>query len=164
MKLLEGFWNFHVWNTKPLLFMLDFIRQSLGSLGGRYMICLVWLYLDLVYQLECLLYMWHENTMFFGFHFFWFFLNFDAHLNLCQILGLTKIWTSLKHEYIWKGKHVCFLVTPKWSSWKGFLKFPCLKPKTTSLHAWLHKTEFRVRGSHIHVFFGLNMSRPCIST
>jgi hypothetical protein len=29
------------------------------------------------------------------------------------------------------------------------LKFPCLKPKTTSLHAWLHKTEFRVRGRYI---------------
>ena len=54
--ILGGFWNFHVWNPKPLLFMLDFIRRSLGSIGGRYMICLVWICLDLVYQLECLLY------------------------------------------------------------------------------------------------------------
>ena len=54
--ILVGFWNFHVWNPKPLLFMLDFIRRSLGSIGGRYMICLVWICLDLVYQLECLLY------------------------------------------------------------------------------------------------------------
>ena len=50
MKFLGGFWNFHVWNPKPLLFMLDFIRQSLG-LGVRYMICLVWICLNLVYQL-----------------------------------------------------------------------------------------------------------------
>ena len=31
--LLGGFWNFHVWNPKPLLFMLDFIRRSLGVRG-----------------------------------------------------------------------------------------------------------------------------------
>ena len=48
--------------------------------------------------------------------------------------------------------------------WWGFLKFPCLKPKTTSLHAWLHKTKFRVRGL-IHDSCGLNMSRhACLST
>jgi hypothetical protein len=29
-KLLGGSWNFHVWNPKPLLFMIDLIRQSLG--------------------------------------------------------------------------------------------------------------------------------------
>jgi hypothetical protein len=35
--------------------------------------------------------------MCFGFSFFLFFLNFYARLNLGQILGLTKVKTSLKH-------------------------------------------------------------------
>ena len=89
MKLLGGFWNFHIWNPKPLLFMLDYIRQSLG-LGGRYMIFLVWICLDPCLS-TLMLTIWHKKTMCFGFSFFWFFWNFDAHLNLGQILGLTKI-------------------------------------------------------------------------
>jgi hypothetical protein len=73
MKLLGGLWNFHVWNPESLLFMLDFIRQSLGLLGGRYMICLVWICIDLVYQLGCFLYDIRILAMCFGFSFFWFF-------------------------------------------------------------------------------------------
>jgi hypothetical protein len=68
------------------LFMLDFIRST----GGRYMICLVWIYLDLVYQLECLRY---DIRKLFALVFLFadFFFNFDAHLNLGQILGLTMV-------------------------------------------------------------------------
>ena len=65
--------------------------------------------------------------------------NFYAHLNLGQILSLTKIWTSLKHENEKVSLNPTFLVTLKWEDCGSFLKFPCLKPKTTSLHAWLHK-------------------------
>jgi hypothetical protein len=65
----EGFWNFHVWNQKPHIFMLDFMRQSLG-LGGRYMISLVWICLDLVYQHNWMLTMWHKKTMCLDFPFF----------------------------------------------------------------------------------------------
>ena len=71
-SFLEGFWNFHVWNPKPLLFVLDFIRQSL-ALGGRYMIFLFWICPDLVYQLECLLYDIRRlcALVFRFFYFFW---------------------------------------------------------------------------------------------
>ena len=118
MKLLGGFWNFHVWNPKPLLFMLDFIRRSLGVRGYRYMICLVWICLDLVYQLNWLT-IWHKKTICFGFSFSWFFSilmpiwilsnpRFDR-----DNLNKLKTW-------IWKGKHVSFFVTLKWSFWEVF--------------------------------------------
>jgi hypothetical protein len=55
--------------------MLDFIRST----WGRYMICPVWIYLDLVYQLECLRYDIRRLYMCFCFSFFWFFL-FCAHI------------------------------------------------------------------------------------
>ena len=42
--------------------------------------------------------------------------------------------------WIWKIKHVSFVVTPKWSSiLRGFLKFPCLKPKN---HVLLFMLDF----------------------
>jgi len=51
------------------LFMLDFIRST----GGRYMICLVWIYLDLVYQLEFIRYDIWRLCALICFSFFWFF-------------------------------------------------------------------------------------------
>ena len=108
MKLLGGFWNFHVWNTKPLLFMLDFIRQSLG-VGGRYMICLVWICLDLVYQLECLLYIyvtWEYYVLWFSFFsFFLFWCTFESLSNprFDQDLNKYKTWK-------WKGE-ACILLS-----------------------------------------------------
>ena len=136
MKLLGGFWNFHVWNPKILLFMLDFIRQSLG-LGGRYMIFLVWICLDLVYQLECLLYdiRWLCALVFHFFDFFEVLCPFESWSNprFDQDLNIFNTWKC-------KGKPESFLSHSKMKLLGGFLKFPCLKPKTTSLHAWLHKT------------------------
>ena len=42
--------------------------------------------------------------------------------------------------WIWKIKHVSFVVTPKWSSiLRRFLKFPCLKPKN---HVLLFMLDF----------------------
>ena len=73
---------------------------SLFRVRGRYMIFLVWICLDFVYQLECLLYGIYKKLGY-VLWFFIFFLNFSAHLNLGQILGtygLTNIWTCLKHE------------------------------------------------------------------
>ncbi len=110
-----GFWNFHVWNPKRLLVVLDFIRQSLG-LRGRYMIFLVWICLDLVYQLECLLYDIRRLCAL-VFHFFWFIFKF-----LC----LFESWSNPKFDqdlnkfktWKWKGKPGSFLVTLKWSFWK----------------------------------------------
>ena len=116
MKLLGGFWNFHVWNPKPLLFVLDFIRLSLG---------LVWDTHDLSslnMSRPCLstwmLTTWHKKTIYFGFSFFWFFLifcRFESWSNprFDQDLNKFKTWK-------WKGKPGSFLVTPKWSFWEVF--------------------------------------------
>ena len=90
MKFLGGFWNFHVWNPKPLLFKLDFIRQSL-RLGGRYMICMVWICPNLVNASTWMLTIWHKKTMYFGFSFFCFFWILCPFESFGQILGLTKI-------------------------------------------------------------------------
>ena len=109
--------------------MLDFISQSLG-IGGRYMIFLVWVCLDLVINLiECLLYIWHKKIdyvhWFFILLFFLFLCPFESWSNPRFDHDLIKFKT-----WIWKIKHVSFVVTPKWSSiLRGFLKFPCLKPK-----------------------------------
>ena len=142
--------------------MLDFTRPSLG-LGGRYMICLVWICLNLVYQLECLLYdirrpcafVFHFSIFFKNFMHIWFWSNprFNQDLNKFQ-------------AWKWKRKPRSFLISHSkiYEAFGTYLKFPCLKPKTNSLHDWLHKTEFRVRGRYTHDFSGLNMSRPCLST
>jgi len=103
MKVLENF-MFETQNPSSL-HMFDFIRQSLARVRGRYdiyMIFLLWICLeiDLVYQLECLLYDIRSRLYIYVlwfFIFFWIFLNFYSHLNLGQILGLTKVKTSLKH-------------------------------------------------------------------
>ena len=89
----EGFWNFHVWNQKPLLFMHAWLHKSEFSVRGRYIHdFLVWICLDLVYQLEFLLYIWHKNAMSFVFSFFWFFPEILCPFeSFGQILGLTKI-------------------------------------------------------------------------
>ena len=126
MKLLGGFWNFHLWNPKPLLFMLDFIRQCLG-LGGRYMIFLVWICLDLVYQLECLLYDIRRLCAL-VFYFFWFFFEFLcpfeswSNPRFDQDLNKFKTWK-------WKSKPGSFLVTPKWSFWEVYWNFHVWNPK-----------------------------------
>ena len=102
-----GFWNFHVWNPKPLLlFMLDFIRQRLG-LGGRYMIFLVWICLDFVDQLECLVYYIRRLCGFFLiflilFDFLWPFESW-SNPRFDQDLNKFKTWK-------WKSKHGSFLV------------------------------------------------------
>ena len=114
MKLLAGSWNFHVWNPKPLLFMIDFIRQSLG-LGGidTWFVWFEYICLDLVYQLECLLYD-IRRLYDLVFHFFW---------NFMPIWILVK-YTSYDQDvnkfntWKWKGKHGSFLVTLKWCFWR----------------------------------------------
>ena len=125
----EGFWNFHVWNQKPLLFMHVWLHKTEFRVRGRYMIFLVWICVDLVYQLNWMLTIWHKKTLVFKF-FFEFLCPFESWSNprFDQDLNKFKSW-------IWKIKHLSFLVTPKLLG--GFLKFPCLKPKTTSLHACL---------------------------
>jgi hypothetical protein len=115
MKLLGCSWNFHVWNPKRLLFMLDFIRST----GGRYMICLVWIYLDLVYQLDCLRYD-IRRLCDLVFHFSDFFehcahpfvSSWNPRFDQAN-LNKFKTWK-------WKGKHVTFSVTLKWSFWEVF--------------------------------------------
>ena len=113
MKLLGGFLNFHVRNQKPHIFMLDFMKQSLGLGVDTCLIFLVWICLDLVYQLNWLT-IWHKKTICFGFSFSWFFSilmpiwilsnpRFDQ-----DNLNKLKTW-------IWKGEHVSFLVTLKCS-------------------------------------------------
>ena len=110
------------------------------------MICLVCC-LDLVYQLECLLYdiIILCALVFIFFDFFWIFMPIWSWSNprLNQYLNKFKTWK-------WKGKPVSFLISHSKMKLLGrFLKFPCLKPKTTSLRAWLHKTKFRVRGRYM---------------
>jgi hypothetical protein len=138
MKLLGCSLNFNVWNPKRLPFMLDFIRST----GGRYMICLVWIYLDLVYQLDCLRYD-IRRLCDLVFHFSDFF-EFCAHPFVSSSnprfdqdnLNKFKTWKC-------KGKHVSFLVTLKWSFWEVFEISMFETQNHFSSHAWLHKTEFR---------------------
>jgi hypothetical protein len=58
---------------------------------GIHLVSLVWICLDLAYQLECLVYDIRRCTMCIGFLFIWFVLNFHAESNFGQIIGLTKI-------------------------------------------------------------------------
>ena len=88
----------------------------------------------------------------FVFSFFWLFSEFLCPFeSFGQILARFDQDLNMFKTWKWKGNHGSFLVTLKWSFW-DVLKFPCLKPKTTSLHDWHHKTEFRVRGRYIHDF------------
>ena len=82
MKLLGGSWNFQVWNPKPLLFMLYFIRQSLGL--GVDIRDLSSLNMSRPCLSTLMLTIWHKKTICFGFLFSDFFFNFDAHLNLVK--------------------------------------------------------------------------------
>ena len=74
----------------------------------------------------------------------------------CHVFNLFESWSNPRFDqdlnkfktWKWKGKHGSLLVSLKWSFW-GFMKFPCLKSKTTSLRAWLHKTKFRARGRYM---------------
>ena len=104
MKVLENF-MFETQNPSSL-HMFDFIRQSLARVRGRY----IWYIhdisaLNMSRDRPCLstwmLTIWHKIKAIYicalVFHFFWIFLNFYSHLNLGQILGLTKVKTSLKH-------------------------------------------------------------------
>jgi hypothetical protein len=104
--------------------LIDFIRQSLG-LVGRYMICLVWICLDLVYQLEWLQYdIRILCALVFIFYLFWIFMPIWSWSNprFNQDLNKFKTWK-------WKGKPVSFLVTPKWGFWEGFWNFHVWNPK-----------------------------------
>ena len=123
MKLLGRTWNFHVWNLKPLIFMLDFvIRQSLGVLGGRYMICLASLNMSRPCLSTLMLTIWHIRRLcalwFFIFRFFYF-------MPIWILVDLNKFKT-----WKWKGKHRSFLVALKWS-WilGGFWNFHVWNPK-----------------------------------
>ena len=81
----------------------------------------------------------------FFFDFFWIFMPIWSWSNprLNQYLNKFKTWK-------WKGKPVSFLISHSKMKLLGrFLKFPCLKSKTTSLLAWLHKTKFRARGRNM---------------
>ena len=109
------------------------------------MICLVWIYLDLVYQLECLRSDIRRLCAFVFYFIFIFLCPFVSWSNprFDQDLNKFKTWK-------WKGKHVSFLISHSKMKLLGrFLKFPCLKSKTTSLRAWLHKTKFRARGRNM---------------
>src|SRR5215204_450000 len=69
---------------------------------------------------------------------------------------LIQIWfkferhTSYSTHSAYILTHTALDANPAYSL--RFLKFPCLKPKTTSLHAWLRKIEFRVWGRYVHDF------------
>jgi hypothetical protein len=83
MKLLGGLWNFHVWNPKPL--KTEFMVRC------RYMIFLVWIYLDLVYQLEFFT-IWYKKAIYvLWFFIFWFLSNF-----LC----LFKSWSNPRFKQV----------------------------------------------------------------
>jgi len=87
------------------------------------------------------------------FIFFWIFLNFYSHLNLGQILGLTKVKTSLKHG----NEKVSIWIILSLSKMKllgGFWSFMFETQNHFSSYAWLHKTKIRVRGRYIHVLGG----------
>ena len=92
---------------------------------------------------------WHKKTMCFCFSFFYFFKNFMhiwfwSNPRFNQDLNKFQAWK-------WKRKPRSFLISHSkiYEAFGTYLKFPCLKPKTNSLHDWLHKTEFRVRGRYM---------------
>ena len=69
----EGFWNFHDWNPKTTS-LRAWLHKTKFRVRGRYMIFLVWICLDLVYQLECLLYDIRRLCALFFHFFFWNFM------------------------------------------------------------------------------------------
>ena len=125
MKLLGCSWNFHVWNPKRLLFMLAFIRST-GV--DTWFVYVVWIYLDLVYQLECLLYDIRKLCAL-VFHF----SDFVLILMPIWILSNPRFdqdnWNKFK-TWKWKGKPVSFLISH--SNMKflgGFWNFHVWNPK-----------------------------------
>ena len=118
MKLLGGFWNFHVWNPKTTS-LHAWLHKTEFRVRGRYMICLIWICLDLVYHLLNAYYICDIRRLCaFVFHFsdfFKFWCPFESWSNprIDQDLKKFKTWK-------WKGKHVSFLVTLKWSFWEVF--------------------------------------------
>jgi hypothetical protein len=117
MKLLGGFLNFHVWNPKPLLLMLDFIRQSLG-LGAKYIHDFSCLNMSRLCLSTWMLTIWHQKTMCLVLIFLNLLCPFESWSNprFDQDLNQFKTWK-------WKWKPGFFLVTPKWSFWE-FFQFP----------------------------------------
>ena len=108
--------------------MHAWLHKTEFRVRGRYMIfLLVWICLDLVYQFNWMLTIWHEQTLVLIFLY-----PFESSSNprfVDEDLNKLKTW-------IWKSKHVCVLIShSKMKLLGGFLKFPCLKPKTTYLHA-----------------------------
>jgi hypothetical protein len=115
---LGGFLKFPCLKPKTLLFMHAWLHKTEFRVRGRYIHdFLVWICLDLVYQLECLLYIWHKNAMSFVFSFSWFFFWF--------FMPIWIFWSNPRFDqYLnkfktrkWKGNHGSFLVTLKWSFW-----------------------------------------------
>ena len=117
---MGGFWNFHVSNPKPHFSascLTSYIIKTKFRVRG-YMICLVWICLDLVYQLECLLYDIRKLcalVFLFSDFFLEFWCTFESWSNprFDQDLNKFKTWK-------WKGKAGSFLVTLKWSFWEVF--------------------------------------------
>ena len=99
MKLLGCSQNFHGW-----------LHKTEFRVRG-YMICLVWICLDLVYELEWLLYDIRRLCAL-VFDFFEILCPFESWSNprFDQDLNKFKTWK-------WKGKPGSFLVTLKWSFW-----------------------------------------------
>jgi hypothetical protein len=128
------------------------------------MIFLVWICLDLVYQLEFFT-IWYKKAIYmcFGFSIFDFFRFFYAYLNLGQILGLNKFKT-----WKWNGKHESFLTHSKMKVLENFM-FETQNPSSLHMFDFIRQSLARVRGRYIwyiHDISALNMSRdrPCLST
>ena len=82
----------------------------------------------------------HKKTISFVFSFFLIFFQYWCPFESCQILGLTNIQNKFK-TWKWKGKHVSFLVTLKWS-FLDVLEISIFETKNDfSLHARLHKID-----------------------
>jgi hypothetical protein len=124
----------------------------------RYMIFLVWICLDLVYQLEFFT-IWYKKAIYmcFGFSIFDFFRFFYAYLNLGQILGLNKFKT-----WKWNGKHESFLTHSKMKVLENFM-FETQNPSSLHMFDFIRQS-LGLGVDMIHDISALNMSRPCLST
>jgi len=151
MKLLGCSWNFHVWNPKPL--KTEFLVRR------RYMIFLVWICLDLVYQLECL---WHKKAI----YVLWFSIFFIFSKFLCPF----KYWSNPRFDqglikfktWQWKGKHESFLSHSKMKVLEIFM-FETQNPSSLHMFDFIRQS-LGLGVDMIHDISGLNMSRPCLST
>ena len=119
----------------------------------------IWMYVDLVYQLESLVY-YNMRLCALIFHFLFFFEFFML------------IWISVKPKFDqhlnkfetwkWKTKPGSFLVTPKWSFCEVLENFMF---QIQNLFSSLQETQFETgRYEPRYMNFHLNVCRPCLST